>query len=85
MRAGLSRKDREWLTSFVGKLISDVSSKNKPPEKKALDYYRLSQSFYKKSRESSDKKTAYKNKCIADALYKEYCKLKPKKIKDFFK
>ena len=84
-RGMLSRKDREWLTNFVSKIVDSAESKPKPNEKKALDFYRLSQNFYKKSKESSNKVTAYKNKCIADALYKEYCKLKPKMIKDFFK
>ncbi|AEH06352.1 hypothetical protein [Methanothermococcus okinawensis] len=85
MRRVLDRNDRKWLTDFVSCVKESIFSKSKPDEKKALDFYRLSQSFYKKSKESSNKKTAYKNKCVADALYKEYCKLKPKKLKDFMK
>ena len=81
----LSGSDRAWLTKFVDNIISDVESKSKPSEKKALDYYRLSQSFYKKSKKTDDAVSAYKNKCIADALYKKYTERKIRKIGDFFK
>jgi len=79
----LSSSDKSWLTRFVDSLVNTVESKSKPSEKKALDYYRLSQSYYKKSKESSDKVSAYKNKCIADAMYSKYKKTKKLKLNDF--
>jgi len=33
-RGMLSRKDRQWLTNFVNKIVGSVESKPKPPEKK---------------------------------------------------